>query len=424
MSNICFICKYPPIQGGVSASTYWYVHELARRGHEIHVVSNAWEVEEEYRQYLIGSDLDYMKDRSFPSGGGVVHHFTNPFFEPKHIPFSHPYVSKLASKAVEVIKKCSCEKIFAYYLEPYGVSAFLASQITGVPYYIRHAGSDITRLFDNHEFTYLYDAVLKSSNGVLTTHRSIGKVQKIVQDQSKVKLIASDFLPQKYFMPEGEVLDVETLLTELDQHAKQAKILDWSNGVYDNKKMSIGVYCKAGRNKGFIEIIDALSLIDGVEEKINLLLLTGGSNLRSLQNHIKKTKVCDVAFFIPFLPPWRIPSFLRLCDVVCALENNFSVPVHGPRIPREILSCGRCMIISKELVDKQVFSTDIVHKGNAMVVDSVQDVRGLSHVFNELISSPELVEQIGVGAGTIATKYCLHSSDQFVEEFQSALDIE
>jgi glycosyltransferase involved in cell wall biosynthesis len=396
---------------------------MAKCGHEIHIVSNAWDVEEEYRQYLIGSDLDHMKDKIFSSGGKITHHFTNPFFEPKYIPFAHPYVTKLASKAIEVIKKYACEKIFAYYIEPYGISAFLVSQITGVPYYVKHAGSDITRLIENPEFTHLYEAVLEKSNGVLTTHRSINKIRKVIQDETQIKLIASDFLPQEYFKPEGEKLDVETLLNNLDQHAKKVKILDWNSGVYYSKKMNIGIYCKAGRNKGFTEVIDALSQIENVADKVNLLLLTGGSNLRSLQNYVKKTKVSDTTFFIPFLPPWRIPSFLRRCDVVCALENNFSVPVHGPRIPREILSCGRCMVISKELLNKQVFSNDVVHKGNAIVIDTVKDIYGLSHIFQELISSPDLVEQIGLNAVALARKHHLYSSDQFLQDFQSALGI-
>jgi hypothetical protein len=44
--RICFIGKYPPIQGGVSAQTYWAVRGLAERGHEVCVVTNADEVED------------------------------------------------------------------------------------------------------------------------------------------------------------------------------------------------------------------------------------------------------------------------------------------------------------------------------------------------------------------------------------------
>jgi hypothetical protein len=42
--KICLVGKYPPIQGGVSARTYSYAHALARKGHQVHVVTNAKEV--------------------------------------------------------------------------------------------------------------------------------------------------------------------------------------------------------------------------------------------------------------------------------------------------------------------------------------------------------------------------------------------
>jgi hypothetical protein len=39
--RLCLIGKYPPIQGGVSARTYQLAHGLARRGHDVYVVTNA-----------------------------------------------------------------------------------------------------------------------------------------------------------------------------------------------------------------------------------------------------------------------------------------------------------------------------------------------------------------------------------------------
>ena len=47
--RICLVGKYPPIQGGVSAQTYWFAQELANQGHQVHIVSNADEVEAGYR---------------------------------------------------------------------------------------------------------------------------------------------------------------------------------------------------------------------------------------------------------------------------------------------------------------------------------------------------------------------------------------
>jgi len=52
--KICMIGKYPPIEGGVSARNYWIARGLSERGHEVHLVTNADEVEPAYRMYLNG----------------------------------------------------------------------------------------------------------------------------------------------------------------------------------------------------------------------------------------------------------------------------------------------------------------------------------------------------------------------------------
>ena len=56
--RICVIGKYPPIQGGVSARNYHMAHELAKRGHQVHVVTNAREVELPWRLLMRQEDWD------------------------------------------------------------------------------------------------------------------------------------------------------------------------------------------------------------------------------------------------------------------------------------------------------------------------------------------------------------------------------
>src|ERR1044072_2169634 len=79
--NICFICKYPPIQGGVSMHGYWAARGLAQKGHKVFVVTNADEVEQTFRIHLTKEDLatggEYA--REFPETSGFVRvHSTQP----------------------------------------------------------------------------------------------------------------------------------------------------------------------------------------------------------------------------------------------------------------------------------------------------------------------------------------------------------
>ena len=50
--KICFISKYPPIEGGVSARVYWLTKSLGEKGHEVHIVTNAQERSEEHTSEL------------------------------------------------------------------------------------------------------------------------------------------------------------------------------------------------------------------------------------------------------------------------------------------------------------------------------------------------------------------------------------
>ena len=54
--RICVIGKFPPIQGGVSMRTYWTAHALAKRGHEVHVVTNAKEATPPFRMHMRDED--------------------------------------------------------------------------------------------------------------------------------------------------------------------------------------------------------------------------------------------------------------------------------------------------------------------------------------------------------------------------------
>ena len=47
--KLCMIGKYPPIQGGVSRENFWQTYTLAQAGFDVHVVTNAQEVENEFR---------------------------------------------------------------------------------------------------------------------------------------------------------------------------------------------------------------------------------------------------------------------------------------------------------------------------------------------------------------------------------------
>ncbi len=92
--RILFISKYPPIQGGISAKTYWLAQGLAERGIETHVVTNGNCVESEYR----------IDDTSPDPHPNLHIHFVDPDL-PWHIPYSDLYVPRLLDKALQVSRE-------------------------------------------------------------------------------------------------------------------------------------------------------------------------------------------------------------------------------------------------------------------------------------------------------------------------------
>src|SRR5262245_52082497 len=160
--RICIVGKFPPIEGGVSSRTYWEAHSLAESGHEVQVVTNATEVEATYRMFMTPEDWARCEG-TYPGGGCVRVHRTDPGDgKQQHIPSHNPFVTKLASQAAIVVQRSNLDVIYSFYMEPYGVAAHLASKMADRPHVVRMAGSDSGRLWNQRQFTPLYDYIFRN----------------------------------------------------------------------------------------------------------------------------------------------------------------------------------------------------------------------------------------------------------------------
>jgi hypothetical protein len=137
------LSKFPPIQGGISAKSYWLARGLAKAGIQIEVVTNAECVEPEYRITGCEKHLESLQ-------GIQVHKIIQDV--PWHIPYSKAYALRLLNLTIRVIKEREAKVLDSGFLMPYGIVAFLASQITGIPYIIRHGGSDLKKFFQHPDF--------------------------------------------------------------------------------------------------------------------------------------------------------------------------------------------------------------------------------------------------------------------------------
>ena len=159
--KICFISKYPPIQGGISAKNYWMAQGLAEIGVEIHIITNSNCVEKEY---LIDDNPSERKTNLFI-------HYIDPEI-PWHIPYSQLYISSLLDKTIEIIDKYQIDLIDTNYLIPYGIVGYLASKVKGIPYLLRHGGSDLAKFLKQGIFSSLLENVIRDARAIITDSKN------------------------------------------------------------------------------------------------------------------------------------------------------------------------------------------------------------------------------------------------------------
>ncbi|MEM9557156.1 MAG: glycosyltransferase [Acidobacteriota bacterium] len=392
--RICAVIKYPPIQGGVSAQGYWMARSLAARGHEVDVVTNGFEVEDTYRLRLTDDDMPWLTpsfDEPGESGGRVRLHTPEPI-SPKltHIPQANPFVSKLAGLATQVVREHESDLLFAYYLEPNGVAAHLAASWTGRPYVVQHAGSDLGRLMKLPGLDTTYTEVFRRAGGICTgspyTFMGLGVTPEQLYRHPPF------YLPRDIFNPHDPALDLDAHIEAVRAREPEAVI---APGALDPDAPTIGIYGKLGEVKGSFDLLEALARLYREGRRFNFVAITSGLDSARYRRRVEELGLSEVTWILPFMAHWRIAGFLRACTAVCFLERDFPIKFHGPGIPREVLSCGTCLILSGEILAKQVMRHHMVDGENYLLVDDPKDHDALAAALRRVVDDPDEARAIG-----------------------------
>ena len=127
--RIALLSKYPPLEGGIAAKTYWLARGLAARGHTIHVITHGISAGGSYR--IKGSE-----DPPIRMPNLQVHR--SPDDIPWHIPEDKEYALALLDITINVIREYKIQILDTGYLVPYGILGHLAKVSTGVHHVVRH----------------------------------------------------------------------------------------------------------------------------------------------------------------------------------------------------------------------------------------------------------------------------------------------
>ncbi|MCH9687068.1 MAG: glycosyltransferase [Deltaproteobacteria bacterium] len=428
--KLCLIGKLPPVKGGVARLAYQTVIALAAAGVEVHVVTNANEVEPCHRHLMLPEDHGVMAEALT----GVHVHQTQTVFEPRsfHIPLSPAYETKLLSLAMDVIEEHDCDAVMGWYFQPYGVVAALAGQLLGKPVIAMHAGSDIGFLPDHPQLGRAYRRMIAQTDAIITGNSDpvLGRLGALGATERQLRFPEPGF---NRLLPEFSKplpFDVADYVPHLAEHYRPYAtphgplaleliddIVELSSKPLDADAPTIGVYGKAGTVKGTVELYEALERLGQRGRRFNFVQLACGRFpiLDGLYRQLlSRPALAARSWVLPTVAPWRIPGYLDRCDITCFLENRFGIAFHTPNVPREILARGSCFVCSGEVANSGLWSTALDDGDSVVVVDDPRNIDDLAERIDGVLEDRERRQQIGEFGRFISEQIEPHATENHV----------
>lgn len=382
------LVKYPPIQGGVSAWTYWFVRKLGILGVKNIVISNNLEVENIYRMKLSFCDLPYYKPEN------VQIFSTTPLKTKVPIPFSQLYVLKIMNKALQVYDTFSQPDIIhSYYFYPYGASAILTKLIINKPVICSFAGSDYVKLRLHHELDAVTHELLKNVDVFLGNKLLAKKYSK------RCFNVAKPLVDTKVFSPNIK-LNLKFIPEEL----------------LDEEVPIILVPGKISYNKGVFQVAKAANLVAKTND-FRLVYVGHGEAELELKELIRSSHLLkDRTLFLDPVPPWRMPHLIKLATIVVHAQYQFPVRRHFPSLPFEAMAMERIIMCSKEIIHIEKY----INHGKEGFLFNPGNVRKTADLIRNILLNYDDLADLRKAARKKAEK--LDNTDIFYNKFINFLE--
>lgn len=304
--KVCMVTKFPPIQGGIAARSYWLARSLAESGVEITVITNSESVEPEYRIPRCEEHLASFANIKILSTGSEV---------PWHIPVSQTYCERLLTLTLDQIESRGVQVVDAGFLVPYGVVAFMASRVTGVPYVLRHGDSDLAKFLHNPQYRSLLELVVGNASLVITDEEH----SDILRPLNSRLLVTSAYIPDpRYFHP----------------------------GVSACRRVPVvGYFGKINYHWNHKRLGELVNQVDSTFGEYKLVFVAQGIGLSPFRQSLRD-EVTERAEFRPFVPPWEMPRAIKSVDYVMAARDEV---IRSPsNLEAEAVACGKGLILLGE----------------------------------------------------------------------------
>jgi glycosyltransferase involved in cell wall biosynthesis len=348
--NILAVTKFPPIQGGESASALFLFDELGKRNHTITVLSNFDDVSQQNKAVFSRDDFAILRANKNLNIVSVKQDAV-----PDFIPRYDPKTEKLLNEGLKLIAGQKFDLIFGWYLLPYVSAAYLLSKIFSIPLVIQHGGSDLARLYPRETLHQYFLNIIEASTGIMTHS------------------LTSSYFNSK--PPESVFLQKQGLPNMFNPHGSQVDFFEEFHIECDLNStfLCLGKFSMA---KGFYEIIEAFRLVE------NATLIIFSPNKRSISIELPKN-----VFVREAVAPWRVPGLLRSVKALIVPEWNFGVAIHRSTLPIQSILCGKIALVSNQIVENypglQQFMIGI---DTLKVSDTVSKIKHVAK--NEFINEP------------------------------------
>ena len=284
--TIAILSKYPPLEGGIAAKTYWMARGLAARGHEVHIITNRLDAGREY----------HIQDNDEPPEVLPNLWVHRPEEEvPWHIPEDDENFLTLLDLTIRVIQAHEVQILDTGYLVPYGIIGYLAKRITGIVHVLRHGGSDIEKFFKGKVLD-------------ITLREAITYADTVVTEEQHRKLLEP--INRNLVLQPPYIVDAKAFASVQSPSPKQRLAV-------------IGKVNYHWQSRGLHHIAEIMRRFTG---QFECMFVGQGKGMLDFQSTLSQEAISNI-IWKPFVPPWKMPSLLNQLDAIFLFESGLPHPV-------------------------------------------------------------------------------------------------
>ncbi|MDD5092535.1 MAG: glycosyltransferase, partial [Candidatus Wallbacteria bacterium] len=295
---------YPPLQGGISAKTYWLYNELSKSDFD-------------FRSVTVGVKKYTAKYRDIERKTTCLRDKVIPW----HLPETTLLDDRLLRASLKISDEFRPDIIETNYLWPFFKIGLLIARITGKPLITRHAGSDLIKFYHDSEFVDNLKRYFALSDAVVTNHR----VENWISDLCDFRCNKIHVLPS--YVPNPDVFKPRL-----------------SSKNYD-------VFF-AGKINFYWDLKGMKQLLDFIKRRsLSALFVCGGNYAVEFKRQVEKLEISKLITYKFFVHPRQMPDLIHSCKFVWCWTESGGVEDFSNLIWESIFSGVPC-IVNPEIVDK------------------------------------------------------------------------